>query len=81
MMTMGRLKRKKNITQGDRKTENETQECDFKIHEHNGNEEEHEQSKQDNEVEKEKNAEPEINKEEEIEKNKEIIMRELQLED
>ena len=39
-----------NITQDDRKTENETQECDVKIHEHNSNDEEHEQNKEENEM-------------------------------
>ena len=42
---------------------------------------EHEQNKENTEIEKEKNAEPENNTEEEIEKNKEIIMVELQSED
>ena len=42
-----------------RKTENETQKCDVNIHEHNQrNNEEHEQNKDDIEIEKEKNAEP-----------------------
>ena len=41
-----------NITPDDNKTENKTQECDFKIHEHNRIDEEHEQNKEDNEIEK-----------------------------
>ena len=67
--------------QDDRKAENETQECDFKIHKRNRNDEEHEQQiKEDNEIEN-KIAEPENKKEEEIEKNEEIFMVELQSED
>ena len=81
MMTLGRIKRKKTLPQDDRKTGNETQEGDFKIHEHNRNDEEHEQNKKNTEIEKEKNAEPENYKEEEIEKNEEIIMVELQSKD
>ena len=69
------------LCQNDRKTENETKKCDFKIHKHNRNDEEHEQNKKDNEVEKQKNAEPENNKEREIEKNEEIAMVELHSED
>ena len=68
------------ITQDDRKTENETQECDFKIHEHNRNDEEHEKIKEDTGTERYKNAETENNKEEEIVKNEEITMVELQSE-
>ena len=41
-----------NITQDDRKTGDETQECDFKIHEHNRNDEEYEQHKQDTKLKK-----------------------------
>ena len=37
-------KEEENITQDNRETENETQECDFKIHAHNGNDEEHQQN-------------------------------------
>ena len=55
------------ITQDDRKTENKTQECDFKIHKYNRNDDKHEQNKKDTGIEKEKNAEPKNNKEEEIE--------------
>ena len=54
----GETQEEGNITRDDRKTENETQECDFKIHEHNRNDEEHEQIKEDTGIEKEKNAEP-----------------------
>ena len=63
---------KENVTQDDRKAENETQECDFKIREHSRNDEEHEQIKEDTEIENKKIAEPENNKQEEIEKNEEI---------
>ena len=66
-----------NIAQDNRQTDNETQECDFKIHEHNRNDEEHEQIKEDTGIEKEENREPENNKEEEIVKNEEITMVEL----
>ena len=62
--TMRRLKRNKTLPKMTAKTENETQECDFKIKEHNRNDEEHEQNKKDNEIEKDKNGEPENNKEE-----------------
>ena len=75
----GETQEEENITQDDRKAGHETQECDFKIHEHNSNDEEHEQNKWDAEIEKEKNAENK--KEEDIEKNEEIIMAELQSED
>ena len=71
-----------NVTQDDRETENETQECDFKIHEHNRNDdEEHKQNKKDTEIKKEKNIKPENSKEEEIQKNEEIAMVELPSED
>ena len=70
-----------NITQDDRKTENETQECEFKIHVLDRNEEKHEQNKEDTEIENEKNAEPENNEVAEIEKKEEIMMIELQSED
>ena len=71
-----------NIAQdNNRQAENETQECDFKIHEYNRNDEEHEQIKEDTGTEKEENREPENNKEEEIVKNEEITMVELQSED
>ena len=70
-----------NTAQDNRQTENETQECDFKIHEDNRNDEEHEQIKEDTGIEKEENREPENNKEEEIVKNEEITMLELQSED
>ena len=43
-------KEEENITQNDRKTENETHEFDFRIHEHNRNDEEHEQNKEDTEI-------------------------------
>ena len=36
----GETQEEENFTQDDRKTENKTQECDFKIHEHNRNDEE-----------------------------------------
>ena len=36
---------KENVTEDDRKAENETQECGFKIHEHHRNDGEHEQTK------------------------------------
>ena len=58
MITMGRLN-EENITQDDMKAENEMQEYDFKIHEHNRNDEEHEQIKEDTRIEKEKVTEPE----------------------
>ena len=77
----GETQEEENITQNDRKTGNEIQECDFRIHEHNRNDEEHEQNKEDNEIKREKKAEPENNKEKKIEKNKYIIMVELQSED
>ena len=57
----GETQEEGNITQDDRKTENETQECYFKIHEYNRNDEEHEQIKEYTGIEKEKNAEPEDN--------------------
>ena len=41
----GETQEKENITQHDRKRKNETQGCDFKIPEHNRNDEEHEQNK------------------------------------
>ena len=77
----GETQEEENFTQDDRKTENKTQECDFKIHKHNRNDEEHEQIKEVTGIEKEKIAEPENNKEEEIEKNEEIAMVESQSED
>ena len=73
----GETQEEENVTQDDRKTENETQEHDFKIHECNRNDEEHEQNREYNETEKEKKAEPKNTKEEEIEKNEYIIMAEL----
>ena len=69
-----------NIAQDNRQTENETQECDFKIHEHNRNDDEHEQIR-DTGIEREENRELENKKEEEIVKNEEITMVELQSED
>ena len=36
----GETQEEENITQDDRKTEIQTQECDFKIHEHNKNDDE-----------------------------------------
>ena len=77
----GETQEEENVTQDDRKAENETQECDFKIHKHNRNDEEHQQIKEKTGIEKEKVAEPENNNEEEIEKNEEIFMVELQSED
>ena len=77
----GETQEEENVTQDDRKAENETQECDFKIHEHNRNDEEHEQIKENTRIEKEKVAEPENNNEEEIEKNEKIFMVESQSED
>ena len=61
--------------------ENETQECDFKIHEHNRNDEEHEQITENTRTEKEKVAEPENNNEKGIEKNEKFFRVELQSED
>ena len=52
MECSNRTKEEENVTQDDRKAENETQEYDFKIHEHNGNDEEHEQIKQSTRIEK-----------------------------
>ena len=46
----GETQEKENVTQNDRKAENETQECDFKIHEHNRNDEEHKQIKEDTRI-------------------------------
>ena len=43
-----------NMTYNDSKTEIETPECDFRIHEHSRIDEEHEQNKEDTEIEKEK---------------------------
>ena len=77
----GETQEEENVTQDDREAENKTQECDFKIHEHNRNDEEHEQIKEVTGIEKEKIAEPENNKEEEIEKNEEITMVGMQSED
>ena len=57
----GETQEEGNITQDDRRTENEAQECYFKIHEHNRNDEEHEQIKEYTGIEKERNAEPEDN--------------------
>ena len=37
----GETQEEENVSQNDRQAENETQECDFKIHEHNRNDEEH----------------------------------------
>ena len=55
----GETQEKENITQDDTKTENETQEYDFKIHEYNRiDDEEHEQNKKGIEIEKEKNVKP-----------------------
>ena len=48
----GETQEEENVTQDDRKAENETQEYDFKIHEHNGNDEEHGQIKQSTRIEK-----------------------------
>ena len=81
MECSNRTKEEENVTQDDRKAENETQECDFKIHEHNRNDEEHEQIKENSRIEKEKVAEPENNNEEEIEKNEKIFMVESQSQD
>ena len=67
----GETQEEENITQDDRKTGNEIEECNLKIHEHNRNDEEHEQNKEDNEIKREKK----------IEKNEYIIMVELQSED
>ena len=47
-------KEEENITQGDRKRENETKESDFKIHERNRNDDEHEPTKEDTEIENRK---------------------------
>ena len=77
----GETQEEETVTQDDRKAENETQECDFKIHEHNRNDKEHEQIKENSRIEKEKVAEPENNNEEEIEKNEKIFMVESQSED
>ena len=72
-------------TQDGRKTANETQECDFQIHDHNRNDEEHHKNNEDTESEEEKNGEPKNYKEhhpnqreEENEKNEGIIILELQ---
>ena len=46
----GETQAKENVTQIDWKAENETQEFDFKIHEHNRNDEEHEQIKEDTRI-------------------------------
>ena len=81
MECSNRTKEEENVTQDDRKAENETQECDFKIHEHNRYDEEHEQIKESTRIEKEKVEEPEHDNEEKIEKNEEIFMFELQSED
>ena len=70
----GVTQEEENVTQDDRKAENETQECDFKIHKHNRNDEEHEQIKENTRIEKVKIAEPENNNEKEIEKNEKIFM-------
>ena len=70
----GETQEEETVTQYDRKAENETQECDFKIHEHNRNDKEHEQIKENSRIEKKKVAEPENNNEEEIEKNEKIFM-------
>ena len=84
----GEWKRRKNITQNDKKTKNETQEYDFKINEDDRNEQGYEQNKENTEIEKEKNAEPKSNKENhpnqregKIKKNGEIILLESQSED
>ena len=69
----GETPEEETVTQDDRKAENETQECDFKIHEHNRNDKEHEQVKENNRIEKEKVAEPENNNDEEIEKNEKSL--------
>ena len=81
MECSNRTKEEENGTQYNKKAENETQECDFKIPEHNRNDEEHKQIKESTGIEKKKVAEPENNNEEEIEKNEEIFMFELQSED
>ena len=81
MECSNRTKEEENVTQDNKKAENEAQECDFKIREHNRNDEEHKQIKESTGIEKEKVAEPENNNEEEIEKNEEIFMFELQSED
>ena len=47
----GETQEEENVTQDDRKAENETQECDFKIHKHNRNDEKYEQIKQDTGIE------------------------------
>ena len=49
----GETQEEQNITQDDKKTEDETQEYDFKIHKHNRNDEEHEQFKVNTGTEKE----------------------------
>ena len=77
----GETQEEENATQDDRKAENETQECEVKIHEHSRNDEEHEHIMEDTGIEKEKIAEPENNKKEEIEKNEEVTIVELQSED
>ena len=46
----GETQAEENVTQIDWKAENETQEFDFKIHEHNRNDEEHEQIKEDTRI-------------------------------
>ena len=74
----GETQEEEKVAQDDRKAENETQECDFKIHKHNRNDEEHVQIKENSRIEKEKVAEPENNNEEEIEKNEKIFMVESQ---
>ena len=80
MMTMGKHKKRKKTLPKTTGKQNMKQECDFKILEHNRNDEEHEQNNENTEIEKKKNVESENNKEnypsqrgEEIEKNEEII--------
>ena len=87
-MILGRHKRRRKTLPKMTGKQNMKQECDFKIPEHNRNDEEHEQSKENTEIETKKNAEPENNKgnypsqrEEENEKYKEIITLESQSED
>ena len=81
MECSNRTKEEENVTQDDRKAENETQEYDFKIHEHNRNDEEHEKINESTRIGKEIVVEPENNNEEEIENNEEIFMFEFQSED
>ena len=67
----GETQEEENITHGDRKTSNEIQKCDFKIHEHNRNDdEEHEQKKKDTEIEKEKIQNQKITKRKKLKRTK-----------